>query len=327
MDNFKRIYELVIGRPPTIDDASQNISIDIGTHQVVSGEGDYRTVDLTEAIVITELSLKGNIHVNKQKSNGQPFVFELKGFSSETESYIQRNSVVILKAGYASQDAYTLFVGQIYDYNYNYDTEIPVVRVSCTDGYTTSNSVKISKNFPESISYLDILNHIANVYAENRIPLGRDLEGLTNKTGAGDIDEIDNIILEDGYTIPSSYLDEALSSVCSEIGYTYYFSKSRLFIEPENYISDQIDSFELLPEHIISVVPAIPANNMNAKDTQEGVTGFKIKTLLDGRVDIGDVVNLKVNDKINGTFKVVSLQYELDYEGQAWYNSMELSNA
>jgi len=325
-DNFLRAYELTVSRPPNIITEAKTITPEVGSEKVVDKEGDNRTVDLDDAVVITELGFKGRIASNKQQGNGQPFTFTLTGFSEETESYFRKNSVVLLKAGYQGQDLPILFAGQIYDLDIDKSQDIPVMKVSCSEGYTPSSAVKVTKSFPadSNVTYQDVLEYLASVYAENRIPLGREIVTLSNKEGVGGISAIDEIVLEDGYNISGEFLDEALSKACSEVGYTSYFNKGRLYIEPKNYTTDTVDEFKIGIRQAISINKTIPTADTNSKDNQESSEGYKFKTFLDGRMDVGDMIDLQIEDRINGTFKVVGISYTMDYEGQEWYNEIEV---
>ena len=333
-NNFLRAYELIVSRPPIIVTEVKHITPEVGSEKVVDKDGDYRSIDLDEAVVLTDLSFKGRIASNKQAGKGQPFSFTISGFSKDTQSYFQKNSVVILKAGYKDPsgkggDLPILFVGQIFDFKTDHSQDIPTLVVTCSEGYTPSSSVKVTKSFPKDsgITYLDVLQYLADTYAENGLPLGRELSDIADKRGAGNPTPIDQITLNDGYNIQGVYLDKALSTACKEVGYTYYFNKGRLYIEPQNYISPQIEQFKITLRQAISLDKTIPSANTNSKDTQEAATGYKFKTFLDGRMDVGDMVDLEIPGRdVSGTFKIVSISYEMDYEGQDWYNFLEVQN-
>lgn len=331
MYNFLHKYKLTISRPPQINENPETITPEDGSVQVVEKDGDYRTVDSLEAIEITDLSFKGNFNASNTKNSKSAFSFTLKGFRPQTESFVEKNSIVILEAGYENSLLSVIFVGQVYDKEVDNSQEVPVMKVMCTEGYTPSNSVKVTKEFPAAtdgspaVTYQDILLYLSGLYSDNGIPIGREIDLLTNKVGQGMTLGIDEIELIDGYTIQSSYLDSALSKVCKEVGFTYYFNKGRLYIEPQNYQSELVEQFTITPQQVLSINKIIPKGALNSKDTQEASAGYRLKIFLDGRLDVGDLIDLRL-DNLNGTFKVKSLEFDMDYEGDSWYTIAEIQN-
>lgn len=328
MANFKRQYELTISRPPSINTEPQIITPDAGTSRVVNKDGDYRTVDKLESIVITDLDIQASVSTSKKMGSNTPFNLTMQGFNSNTEGFVEKNSVVILKAGYENTQMSILFVGQVNDKTVDFSTEIPVMRLSCSDGYTPSSAVKITKEFPAdpSTTYETVLQYLADIYADNGVPLGRGLTDLQDKLGVGVGNSIDKIRLTKGYVISGMFLDKALSKVCKEVGYTYYFNKSKLFIEPENYQNTLVDEFKILPNQIISIAKIIPTNSMNSKDTQEKTSGYRLKLLLDGRIDVGDFISTEINESVRGVFKVVDVKHDLHFEGDSWFTTIEVQD-
>lgn len=323
MYNFIRKYTLTISNPPVIDNERKNITPEDGSSQVVFKEGDYRTEDL-DAVVITDLSFNARISGNKSSGSQSPLSLTLRGFDDQTLTYINKNSVIILKAGFENTQESTLFVGQVVTRGVNYESDIPEVTITASEGYTPSHSVKVSAVFPDNVSYKEILEFLITKYGDNGIPVGRSLDELVSLVGKGKDLPIDQIVFPDGYTLPPTYLDTALSKVCKDVGFTYYFSKSRLYVEPENYVDNEVTSFNLTPSQILSLADkTITANN--AKDTQESSNGYKLKVMLDGRVDVGEVVDIDY-ERVSGQFKITGVTHVLDYEGQDWYTEMEIQN-
>ncbi len=325
MANFNRVYELIVSRPPSINSNPTLITPDAETEQVVDKEGDYRTEDL-EAITITDLNLRGSVSSGKSKGSTSPFSATITGLTSNSLAYFEKNSVVILRAGYDNTNVSVLFAGQILTKEVDYSQETSTLSFTASEGYTPSNSVKVTKTFPANTTYQNILQFLIDTYGNNGIPVGRGLSELSSLTGKGLSRGVDEITLVDGYTIEPMYLDSALDKVCRETGFTWYLNKSKLYVEPEDYVPTTVESFVLSPNQVLSVSEIIPSNNNNSKDTQEANSGFRIKLLLDGRIDVGDYIEIDIEGIINGSFKVVNIVHNLEFEGESWFTTIEVQN-
>ena len=56
-----------------------------------------------------------------------------------------------------------------------------------------------------------------------------------------------------------------------------------------------------------------------------GITGVKIVTFLDGRLDTDKRVKV-LDGEYQGTYKVITKAHELDYEGEAWSTTLTCKN-
>lgn len=322
---FLRRYNLTISKPPQLDTSNKTITPEEGSVKVVTSQEDFRAVDTTNAITVSELQVTTQIKSGKDKSDAGCTI-EVMGLSNQSLAYIQDGSVIILEAGYDDDPRLpVIFAGQVVSADISTKSNTSVAKISCKDGYSPA-SVKVSKYYPAGISYLDVLEDLASVYADNGIPLGRDIGGLASLQGVGVTSPADSIVLADGFSL-MGFLDTALDQVCDDIGFTHYITNARLFIEPKNY--EQFTSrFTLPPSNIISARQSVSKSlNINSADSQEEKNVWRVEMFLDGRIAAGNFIEVNVPSVINGTFKVVNVGHNLDFEGSQWTTVMEVQSA
>lgn len=323
---FKRKYKLTISKPPETNKDKKTITPEEGSVKVVTTSNDLRTIDSINAVEITELQIAGSISSSKEKS-ASGCKLDIQGLSDETLAYIKNGSIVILEMGY-EDDPYlpVVFSGQAKSASVDTETEVPKVSLDCVDGYTPSSSVKISKYYPPNTSYLDILEDLASIYADNGIPLGRPLSELQSLQGVGVDAPADSIIFTDGFS-NKGFLDTCLRRICEDIGFTHYISNSRLYIEPKNY-QQFTKLYTIPPSNVLSAKQSVTGNvDKTAADNQESKETWKIKVLLDGRLEVGNFIELKIDDVVEGRFKIITTSIDFDYEGDIWFTTMEVQNA
>lgn len=322
---FKHKYSLVISEPPSINTTPQVITSDQDPQRIVNLEGDYRT-EQVNAITITDLQITANISSSKASKNTNSTI-TVKGLNAESIAKIGENSIVILSAGFENEDLPVIFVGQVVSYKQDDAQTTSTVILTCKDGYTPTSAVKISKYYPENTTAKIIIEDLADVYGNNGIPLGRSLDSLNSLVGKNMDLPVDQIVYPSGKIFVGN-LSRVLSKFLSSVGYTHYFSNARLYIEPENYNEGLSESFKVLPYHILSLRPSTTntTTTTTAKDTSENKEGYTLKTLLDGRFEVGKFINLEDTDSTEGLFKITEVTHKIDYEGSSYFTEVEIQN-
>lgn len=322
---FLRKYKLTISKPPKLDKSKKVITPEEGSVKVVTSQEDFRAVESLKAIEISELQVTARVSNTKEKTDSGCTI-EVLGLSNQSLSYIKDGSVIILEAGYEDDPKLpVIFAGQVVSADISTTSNTTIAKISCREGYSPS-SVKISKYYPAGSSYLTILEDLASVYADNGIPLGRDIGSLASLQGVGVDNPIDSITLTDGFSI-MGFLDTALDQVCNDVGFTHFITNSRLFIEPKNY-EQFTKKFSLPATNVISAKQSVTGKiNIASADPQEDKNIWKVDVFLDGRIDAGNFIEVNVPNIIAGTFKVISVKHSLDFEGSDWITSMEVQSA
>lgn len=323
-EQFKRKYSLTISSPPKIDKSTKTVTPTENTIVVQKAE-DYRSVDQLDAKIFTELNIKCKISSSKEKTKGQGAVLEIEGLSENNLHFIRKNGVVILQAGYEDNTTLpVILAGQIISKEADTDGDTTRAKLIVSDGYTPNSAIKISREYPAGSTYLEILEDLANIYALNKIPLGRSIRELQSLQGVGVESPINQLTLPFGHCLVG-YLDTCLNQVCKECGFTSYLSNSRLYIEPENY-SENVKLFSFNASNILSLKEITVKNNNNSKDQQEQNAGYRLKVFLDGRIEVGMFIELSVDGETRGSFKVLKVEQELDFEGNSWFSILEIQN-
>lgn len=318
-------YRLTISKPPQTNTSKKTITPDEGSVQVVTSKQDFRTIDPLSSIQITELQISGSVANGKENKNSGCNI-DIYGLNSNSLSYIQEGSVVILEAGYEDNPKLpVIFAGQVQSASIDTESNITIAKLNCKEGYTPS-SVKVSKYFPEGTSYLQILESLALDYGNNGIPLGRSIGGLASLQGVGVDSPVDSIVLTDGFSF-YGFLDTCLKQICDEVGFTFYISNARLYIEPKNY--EQFTRlYEIETNSVLSAKQSV-SNKINkaSVDNQETKSVWKLRTFLDGRLESGLFVELDIPDTLSGRFKIINIKHSFDFEGSTWFTDLEIQNA
>lgn len=322
---LNRSYRLTISKPPEINSDRKVITPEEGSVQVVTSQQDFRTVNRIDAITITELQITGTAGSGKEQS-ASGCKIDVYGLSSNSLSYIQEGSILILEMGYEDQAQLpVVFAGQVKSADVDTDDNITRAKINATEGYSPS-SVKISKEYPAGVSYLQILEDLATEFGRNGIPLGRPIGSLASLQGVGVDSPVDSIILSDGFSL-AGFLDTCLKKVCDEVGFTYYITNARLFIEPKNY-QQFTRLFTISNNSILSIQQSVTKNISKASvDTQDTKNIYKLKTFLDGRLESGNFIQLDIPNGVSGRFKVIDVKHQFDFEGDQWFSVVEIQNA
>lgn len=316
-------YKLVISKPPPVITTPVKVTSEQGKIDIIEGAVDNRSYEPLNAIVIDELQVTASITSSKQGSGSNTSI-KVLGLSDSSLAYIQSNSVILLSAGWETDKALPLlFAGQVVSAEVDTESNTSSVIIACKEGYTPA-SMKISKEYPNNTTYLDILTDLADMYADNGVPVGRPLDELESLQGVGVDTPIDQIVLENGYSV-SGFLDTVLAKVCKEVGFTYFFTSSRLYIEPKNY-TQTVETLIFPASSVLSAKKVVNNTNSSSKDAEDPKQGWKVKVFLDGRLEVGGFISLDVPESIAGSFKIINLTHDLDYEGDAWFTTVELQN-
>ena len=162
LSNFNRKYELLIGLPPRMVPRSRSEYINQSYGSLFSSNNivptdvvfDYRKED--RAVLINDLHFEADIKALGDKTNNQGSNATIKIFnlSPETLQIVsQKNAKVILKAAYEGiSRTPIIYTGQVKECFTEKEGVNSVTTIQCTDGYTITSGLKVSKSFPTSNS-------------------------------------------------------------------------------------------------------------------------------------------------------------------------------
>ncbi len=306
-------------------------------------QAGYRNNKEDNALEITDLQIVTNISNNSNTASGSGgnTTIEVFNLSAHTRDLVEQdNNSIILEAGYAEdEELVMIFSGQVMSsYTERRGTDL-VTYLTCGEGYAPNNSIRISKKFREDYTYADVLYYLADVYAKNGIPTGDIIvdwsEGTVggrsslfadnNKTLAEKvavqvyptlpvlIARPNQTKLVTGYSA-IGYLHQVLENICKQIGYVSYITAGRLFIHPKGF-TKTIEEYEFTSAQMKSIRRM--SDKTTNSSTGKGISGVRITTFLDGRLDIDKRIKV-LDGQYAASYKIISKTHTLDYERGAW---------
>lgn len=233
--------------------------------------------------------------------------------NEETKQYLKRGNIVILKAGYESDESLdTIMTGQIHTVSETRDkTDIKVV-ISCSEVFIVKQGLRFSKAYSKGTKYTQIFNDIIRAYANNGIPLG-----------FFDVSQLDNKVTKKGFSF-SGNVSNTLSELCEALNYHWYTSLSKLFIVPktkQTYVRTIVVQDGDVKG---SIEPQDDATGKDKAQSKEALTGLRMKLALVPKASTATHVRVnRTNTKFNGDYLINKIDYRLDYEGNEWDLNIE----
>lgn len=282
------------------------------------------------SLVIDNLHMDANISINTttSSSDNNKAVIKLYNLSDNTKELLSSvNGKIVLEAGFEQGDFGVIFSGSVYDVYTIKEGPDKVTVLSCKDGWTPTSSVRCSLSYPKGTSFTTIFNQIIQ---------GLEDSGIARSSNGILLSEVNPPFLVPSDTVVkkswsySGFLRGALDKLCKEFGLTYQIEKSTLYIYPITY-PRLISQINVFPESILS----IRRYNSNEGKTSNDVTinkGIELKTLLLPLVDTSNQINIsksnntivnRVVDGYEGPYKIVQIEHQLSFEGNAWYTMLK----
>lgn len=340
---FNRKYTLTIGLPDRFPEVPRSIALKeaFTATEWQSGSDWLKTTVEGTAVEITDLQVIANIRSTSNSSNSSTSTtVKIYNMASSTRDIVERiNNYIILQAGYEQDEELTMvFSGQVTDFETTREGQNLVTTLKCSDAYSPNNSVRVSKNFKKDQTYSEVIQYFIEAYAENGVPLGDFVDdwGSTIDPSTRSVSANDSVVtanaepqnyiqlpvitnrpsntrLLNGYSAVG-YLHQVLNNICKQIGYVSYITNGQLFIHPKGF-TKMVEQFEFTSDQIKSI-RKLGSQTTNSS-LGKGIEGVKIKTFLDGRLDIDKRVKILDGDYA-GTYKIITKEHNLDYEVGAW---------
>ena len=224
-----------------------------------------------------------------------------------------------------------------------------ITTILCVDSKLGIEEPKISKTYKGSkknpLTYLDIINDLVNELVKKGIPKGRIVESIkeddaaNNQVGVvsgieglepnkkavtgklpvllNEITPLGEKIFNSSYIVEGS-VSESLKSICNNIGYRFYISLGRSYVEPKSSpLRPTIAVVKVTQDHIKNNIK-IESDNENltkaSKDSKDGIT---VDLFLNGLVSIDKHINISGTLQ-DGFYKIKTVQHKLNYEGNDW---------
>ena len=324
--NLQRKYRLVVGKPKTVTAVQSNFVTDaelFGLSVGIGGES-YSNIDLrTEtlnAVEIVDLGLEAHINSSSSSSNSSKTTIKIYNLSKTTLEIVERlNNYVILEGGFESDpELKLLFTGQVSNFETRKEGSDLVTTLTCGDGYTINNDVRIDKSYPKGVSMATVMSDLISQYQKIGISLGNftPFASSNHRTDYVQLRTPSETIYPKGYSV-HGYLKDVLKEVCESVGYVSYITNGKLFVHPKGYTTT-VEQFEYSIDSLYSAQrTASPANGSSGKAD----VGLSVSVPLDGRLDV-DKQLVVVDGDYAGTYKILTKVHKMSYPSGEWVTNL-----
>lgn len=335
MSAFLRAYQLYIGKLPELDtkisqpNANKSDgatpSVDIRT---IPKNGDMVFIEGNPSLGKQGYQLEAEIKFPMEGSGKKNITQTIKVFNppAEMEKYLTTENVVILNAGYVSDDFLpTLCAAQIIKAQITKDGTNRIATITCSEAYSVRRNVTFSDTFDKQWTYEQGIKRILEVFAWYGVPAGT-LQ-FSEKASTQQF----------GRPRPvSGSIEATLTNLCENSGLLWNITNGEINVYPK---SDEkkgfINVLVVEPDNVKNTIEFLDdKSDKSATDAKTQTKGVKFTVNLNGRVNKSDGVRIKPipADQVNsnGVFKnyegqylISSIAHKLSYEGNEWGTTIE----
>jgi hypothetical protein len=142
---------------------------------------------------------------------------------------------------------------------------------------------------------------------------------ITDKSNVPNLPAPDATTISGGFSF-RGYVTQLLDNICDQFDYTWYITLNELYIHPKFYNSFGI-KYTLNDYQVKSIRPQQDTSNVSPTITRP--TGVLLITTLDYRMKVGESIEVNFG-QYKGVYKILSVEFQLDYEGQDWDTILSL---
>lgn len=256
-----------------------------------------------KAITLTDLRITANIVDSKAgTTNKQKTTITIFNLSETNQKIIQSDDTVLLKAGYEidGPELPLIFAGQITSVTTTKKGQDTVTKIICEAAKVARKNIKFSKTPTRNETSETIANYYAGVAAKNGIPTG-------------------NVFVPIAIDYPSGLsaggnLFASMEEFCKKASLKVYVTLGKLYIEPIDSIPATV-AINIEAENIKGTIRS--QDDSAGKTTKQSKKGIEFTVFLDGRITAAKLVNINFGE-FRGEYKVISVNFKMDYEGATW---------
>ena len=237
---------------------------------------------------------------NKETNTGKVNIYNL---SEETIGLLEQKDVsVILKIGYDGKELSTLFIGNVVEYEYDFNGFDVITKITLKDGYIPLTSKKLSLSFAENSNTKQIIEKIV---------------GELN-LAKSDYSLLPNYIYKQGFSFIGAP-GTALDIILARIGYQWTIANNVLIITKPNESNKQVIAQFLSPETGLIDKPKRFKEKSVKTKTKENklIDGLKINSLIIPSIQPKNLIKVQ-SSEVDGTFLVKSVKFNGDTEDSNW---------
>ena len=323
MPTLLRQYELYIGRIPELEDREKDP--DTSKSDGTLPSSDIRTTPARgDFILLTDHHFEAEIKFIKEGKGDKNVTHEFSIYnpSPETEKFINQGNLLILKAGYNTDEFLPIICAtQIIKSCIEKSGPDRVLNITCSEAYNARRKLWYSKSFLSTQTKGNVLDDMLNTFKYYGVPTGR----------VQIPSDLRNTKLGTGYSIMGN-LAKHLEKFCSGNGLRWYMAGGEIFVEPIGKTqNDFINVVEVESGQVKNTIEILD-DTSNKKDKEietrtKGIT-FTVNLLAD--CNRGDGVQIKPKEDDSESFKrhegrylISSVIHKLSYEGAEWDTTIE----
>lgn len=237
---------------------------------------------------------------NRETNTGKVNIYNL---SEETIGLLEQKDVsVILKIGYDGEELSTLFIGNVVEYEHDFNGFDVITKITLKDGYIPLTSKKLSLSFAENSNTKQIIEKIV---------------GELNLTKS-DYSLLPNYVYKQGFSFIGAP-GTALDIILARIGYQWTIANNVLIITKPNESNKQAIAQFLSPETGLIDKPKRFKEKSVKTKTKENklIDGWKINCLIIPSIQPKNLIKVQ-SSEVDGTFLVKSVKFNGDTEDNTW---------
>lgn len=228
--------------------------------------------------------------------------------ASTTRNELQDGEQVVrLRCGYSQDGEEIVFVGQVDRVVTGSEPPDVVTEIECADGILELRQVRVSISLTAGATAQQALDIVAEQLAIPVRPIDADLSGEFLR----------------GFSYYGR-ASEALDKIVARFGLEWSIQNGELQVLERGTTTQNLATV-LSPETgLVGSPKRLISEGGQLVGTQGTEPGWEVLTLLQPKLEPGDVVQLKARD-VAGEFRIERVEHSGDTRGQDWYSQLEVS--
>lgn len=254
-------------------------------------------------VILENIRIFFDIEMNDDKSMNTGKI-DIYNLSEETLGLLEKKDISItLKIGYDNEELSTLFIGNVVEYENDFEGADVITRITLKDGYIPLTNKKLSLSFAENSNTKQI---IEKIIAELNLT-------------KSDYSSLPNYVYTQGFSFIGSP-GAALNIVLSRIGYEWVIINNALIISKHNESNKQIFTQYISPETGLIDRPKRFKQKQTRTKTQSNklIDGWKIRSLIIPSIQPKNLIKVK-SSEIEGDFLIKSVRFNGDTDDNNWF--------
>lgn len=304
--------------------------IGVGSEDVsFKGSGTGRTTT-KKLSTVTDLqfTMTASYTSKKKSSSSDMTQIDIINLSDGVQKkFTEIGAVVMVKAGYmgdylSNEDGGSVDYGKLpviylgtilYGYTIRKGVDM-VTTIYCSNDKIERVENKSTASFPAGIKKRDILKQLVS--------------DMHMTVAQSVLDSLGEEVYKNGWTAFGN-TSQQLEKLCSENGLNWFcYNKQVRVIKPNTKKGNTQKAWKLTPDTIIdSLEPFYKREKKTKKGLQSPRYGVRCRVYLDGRISLGDYVEITDAGEFSGVYQIISLTHRLDFLKGGWETNLELEAA